>query len=607
MKLNNVILSSVAALSLVACVSDKDFLTEKPKDRITIENAFETSDQLLATVISAYAQFESFYFSSGWGSDNFTFRQAGTDILDCKTSNIHYSNFTNTWSPTSSFVKSIWDGYYKVISYANLAISQIDNVKWSNNEDKIRLEAEAHFLRGLAHLRLAEYYGAIPIVKEFVQESKFDYVRDPRASVYGFAIEDLKLAYNGLPPSTVAMGESGRASKYAAAHYLAEALLALGVETDDKQCFTDAATYAKEVIAKHPLMTDRFGVRAPGAAGSRNGIANALEEGTVCSDLFVSPNMISPANTETIWVAQSAPDYTTFSGNGDHGNRSITLSLSPALQDYSKLVGYDGFGKPFSENVGAEYGGEASPYIHGGTGWAQNTITWFATYDVWNREHNFGTTDDRYKEGVTVRTKYKVINTKHPLYGQEVGWDEIPKENVNEGSMFGAIFYKETPMDRWDWDEVNDAYNFFWVMKRAALYRHKYMARSAETYLILAEAQFRAGDDGALETLNTLRRRANAAPADHIDMQVILDERARELLLEEDRWATFLRCKPEEWQPRLLDYATYTAGASDEVYPEVRRWAEYTERNIKFKNWPVPQTYIDLNTGVKMEQNEGWL
>ena len=154
MKLNKIILSAVAALSFAGCQSDMEFLTEKPKDRITIENAFETSDQLLATIVSAYASFESFYFAGGMGSDNFTYRQAGTDILDCKTSVTHYSNF-DQWTTTSGFVKSIWDGYYRVISYANLAISQLDNVSWSNEADKARLEGEAHFLRGLAHLRLA--------------------------------------------------------------------------------------------------------------------------------------------------------------------------------------------------------------------------------------------------------------------------------------------------------------------------------------------------------------------------------------------------------------------------------------------------------------------
>ena len=88
-------------------------------------------------------------------------------------------------------------------------------------------------------------------------------------------------------------------------------------------------------------------------------------------------------------------------------------------------------------------------------------------------------------------------------------------------------------------------------------------------------------------------------------MQVILDERARELMLEEDRWGTFLRMKPEEWRQRIYDYGMYTARGGAAVYPELRRWSEYTDE-IEFTNWPIPQTYIDLNTGVKMEQNDGW-
>lgn len=38
---------------------------------------------------------------------------------------------------------------------------------------------------------------------------------------------------------------------------------------------------------------------------------------------------------------------------------------------------------------------------------------------------------------------------------------------------------------------------------------------------------------------------------------------------------------------------------------EVRRWAEF-QGPIQFKNWPIPQTYIDLNTGADFPQNPGW-
>lgn len=601
-----------AALLFAACQSDSDFLEEKPKDKVTTQNAFDNSDQLLATVLAAYTQYESFFFAQGMGSDNFTYRAAGTDILDCKVSNTHYSDFKKNWMTTSGFVKSMWDGYYKMISYANLAISQIDNVTWNNPGDKARLEAEAHFLRGIAHLRLAEYYGDVPMVKEYVETLKVDYKRDSRADVYRYAIDEFKMAYEALPEFTVKDGEPGRASKYAAALYLAEAYLALGVEANESSAFLEAEKYAKQVTEKHPLVTERFGMRAPGAPGDRNGIKNEFLAGTPYTDLFVSQNMINPANTEAIWIAMAAPDYRTHAANGSQGNRSITLSLSPALQDYGGLKGDvagNSYGKPFSENVAAKYGGEASPYIHGGTGWAQNTITWDATYDVWN-QRNFGTEHDyRYDEGVSVRTKYLVTNEKHPMFEKYVGWEEISGYDgisENELSMFGAIFYKETPMDQWDWDTENTGWPWFFFVPKACLYRNKYIARSADAYLLLAEAYYRQGKpDDALRELNKVRARAHANDATSIDIQVILDERERELLLEEDRWATLLRNKPEEWQKRIMDYATYTASGSAKKYPEVRRWSEF-QGPIQFKNWPIPQTYIDLNTGAEFPQNPGW-
>ena len=49
------LLASLALGSFVACESEKDFLTEKPKAQFSIDNAYQTSAQVLSTVVSAYA------------------------------------------------------------------------------------------------------------------------------------------------------------------------------------------------------------------------------------------------------------------------------------------------------------------------------------------------------------------------------------------------------------------------------------------------------------------------------------------------------------------------------------------------------------------------
>ena len=68
--------------------------------------------------------------------------------------------------------------------------------------------------------------------------------------------------------------------------------------------------------------------------------------------------------------------------------------------------------------------------------------------------------------------------------------------------------------------------------------------RPAETYLLLAEAQFRLNDlSGAAATLKIVRLRSNPTPVTpaQVDLNCIPDERPRELVTEKHRRYTLLR------------------------------------------------------------------
>lgn len=123
--------------------------------------------------------------------------------------------------------------------------------------------------------------------------------------------------------------------------------------------------------------------------------------------------------------------------------------------------------------------------------------------------------------------------------------------------------------------------------------------RLAETYLIGAEAHMMQGNTTkALEYLNAVRTRANTAPVTEIDLQAILDEGARELAFEGQRWYTLKRTgKLYEF---LLDHMNNDN--LNESYPEGN------PKNILreyMKNWPIPQQQIDL-LGPNYPQNEGY-
>jgi len=615
---NKTFLSVAAAILLAGCQADNEFLTESPRDILTVENAYNSSTQVLATLLSAYNEYEGFFFQGDFGNDASANRSSGTDVLDGNNQVTHYSNFTSSWSADISFVKDIWDRYYRMISFCNLAQSQIENVAWNDESEKNRINAEADFLRGVAYLELGVVFGGVPLVTEFSETPKFDYERATRQATLEYAIDNLLSGYETLP-ETLSMGQPGRAGKSAAALYLSKAFLALGVEAGNesyyggKTCWKNAQDFAQEVINKHPLQTSRFGVRVPGASGERNGIPNAFEQGNVFSDLFVSENMISPANTEAIWVMMAAPDYASFAKNGTAGgwlgvsgggSRNASLSYSPAVQDMNWAPEYveDGAAAGPWKNVSAKYGGRVNPAIHGAMGWGLFPSTEFVSVELWDTDHNLGSDDYRYAEGVTVRTRYLICDDTHSLYETYGGWEHITKADENTCSKLFPIWYKETPLDMWDYDAADPGM----FGNLAYCYRNKYAARSGEAYLLLAEAFFRDGDNAsALKALNTLRARSNAKPFSTIDIDIILDERAREMHLEEYRWFTLLREKPEEWKPRIYDHAMYTARGGAKVFPEIRRWGEYTG-NIDFNYWPIPQAYIDLNTGKELVQNEGW-
>lgn len=606
--------SIILAFSLVAavatgCMSDEEFLQEQVKDRVTIVNAFETSDQIFNTLYTGYYEIGELYFPSSSGMGVRFEKNAGTDMIDGKYqlgAGSHLSNIKGAWSTDKSVPKNFWNKFYKIISYSNLAISQLDNVEWTVASDKARAEAEAHFLRGWSYMRLAELYGGVPLVLEYSETPDFGYNRASRKDTYKAAIADLEAAYNVLP-GKLSQSESGRASKYAAALYLAESYLGLGVEDAETATadFKAAADYAQQVLTNHPLMTERFGVRVPGASsGSNFGIPDSFPDGNVYTDLFVSKNVIDPANTEAIWVMESAPDYASYAAYG--GRRFNNYGLSPSLKSrkWDKAHTEAAAGAGPWVTVSKKYGGQTYPAINGGTGWGQYCPTNYACYYNWEGELNNNTDFDmRYIEDITVRTTYICTDEKHSLYEQKCGWDETDNTDPNKATTYFPIFYKETPFDAWDYDEQQPTKDgpYVWY------YRHQYGARSAEAALLLAEAKLRAGDNtGATAALNIVRDRAQAKPFTSIDMDIILDERARELLYEEFRWATFLRMKPEEWKHRIYDYGMYSARNTDKIGWEYRRWDDFTGE-IEWNLWPIPQTYIDLNTQSDgMPQNPGW-
>ncbi|MEM9858959.1 MAG: RagB/SusD family nutrient uptake outer membrane protein [Bacteroidota bacterium] len=124
--------------------------------------------------------------------------------------------------------------------------------------------------------------------------------------------------------------------------------------------------------------------------------------------------------------------------------------------------------------------------------------------------------------------------------------------------------------------------------------------RLAETYLIAAEAIMRSSGD-PLPYINAIRERANAAPLTSVDEQAILDERARELAFEGQRWFTLKRMGQEVIDRQITSFA-----GDGEFFPNnLGDRDPRTNWQSHYINFPIAQIDLDL-LGPNYPQNEGY-
>ena len=594
MKLKNTAIYALGALALAggltACNSDSDFLEEKPRTIYTTTNSYETADQVKACVTNLYVHIRYWY-----DCDNFL-KGLGADVADSpnwRAGGNPVCNFSN-WSSSSNQSNKIYEAMYQLVNYANQSLVgvQKEDLSWASEAERNECYGEMMFMRGYGYLRLAEMFGGVPLVTEFYEVLKLDFTRATRTETYDQAIADLKEAADNLPeyPS-----EAGRVGKGAAYHFLSEAYLGRAIENGNAQSDLDQAiSYADRVITMHPLMTQRFGSRAvPGEGKAINGVAAYREDGNVFYDLFQRDNQDRESgNTESLWVFQQSYDLThEFGGNKSEAPRN----WSPVLRDVFWKDEYkeNGQSSPFNNPDESLFpGGNICAYV-GGRGVSFNSPSAYVIHDIWQNGYD----KDLRNAECNIHRTFNVIDKDHSLYGQPVTIDML---DVTRIDRWYPVWTKWAPDDDYSYDDLSEGW------QRNSLYIDQYACRSAETILLRAEAKLRKGDaSAAAADVNMLRDRAQCAvraQAGDMTLQYILDERARELFFEEQRWPTLLRMGKDGIESInkhamfIADQSAVWPGCFSSTLPGITKWTLF----------PIPQTVIDTNTGAVIEQNPGW-
>ncbi len=537
-------------LSVIALISSgcKKLLDEDVKSQIS-GLYLNTPAGLEDGVRGSYSYLRNWYGgqSSAW------LNVFGTDEYQNGGADASFPNYTTNLNPANSVVRDVWNAMYLGINTCNSVIEAAPAVTGMDPALKNRRIAEVRFLRAHYYFLLVQQFGPIHITLKPTTEADNSAKRSPIADVYKVIIEDLNFAVANLSATTT---DYGRVTIPVAKHMLAKVYLTrAGGVAKQPTDYDQAATIAKDVIATGGYkLVDNF------------------------SDLFAQP--LRP-NSEIMFACQ----YSTSIVTGGFASNTSCFMFTPGYE-LAGMVRDLANGRPF---------GHFRP-----TDWMLH---------LYNQ-----TADSRYDKTFkfvwycnrpgTYTINSKTVNIKKgdtciAAFDYELTPTERAKKNyhVATPSTYGS---GQWPMNKKYMDSLrvglNDASG-----KDFTIYR------LAETYLIAAEALTMTNKQAeAADLINTLRTRsikAGSTPTEtaanklamtvtaaDMNLDFILDERARELSGEMSRWPDLVR--------------------TGKLIERVNKYNPVAKLTIKPFHIlrPIPQDQIDRtkDAAVNFPQNEGY-
>ncbi|WP_338874960.1 RagB/SusD family nutrient uptake outer membrane protein [Spirosoma sp. SC4-14] len=528
-------------LSGQACknVLDETVISAIGNDYINTPKGFEDASK------AAYSSLRTFY-----GTERgLTMTEYGTDIYRVGADG-SYKGFHFYDTQMNSFVdilQQVWEELYKAINTCNAVIERAPAASVSDATKKLRV-AEMKFLRAHYYFILTQQWGGVDLrLTETLGPTKKT-SRATEAEMYAAIISDLEAAIPDLD-NKIRSSDYGRATKAAAEHLLARVYLTKATSSakaaDD---YSKAATYAQSVIANYgfKLLPDFASVFAQGAGEISDEVIFAVQ---YTSDPLTNINSVNTINGE---------------GNKLHLYFGMQYDVQAGM--VRDIVN----DRPFKRLRPTDYL-LATVFKD-----RVNDSRYKKTFkDTWlcNNPGTFNTAFDNSKSTVTFKTGDTTI------YIPGVEWTMAqraakPYQVLVPSAYTAALFPTlQKFLDPLRPDKTYEAGS------------RDYLAfRLAETYLILAEAQFKLGKTTeATAAINMVRRRAawpgkEAAmeiTADQLDMEMIMQERARELAGEQMRWFDLKR-----WGNLVERVKLYNPDGAANVKET---------HNLR----PIPQTQID--------------
>jgi hypothetical protein len=482
--MKNILKAFVAGAMVLSAVSCAEFLNRPSEDSYTLANYYQTDEQCIQGV--------NYLYCSPW-YDCIRFYIYGSETMCGNVYQGQNAYTTLTVNGTDKDLKNLSYSLWAVNAHCNTVINNILGSEGPSQSVKNQCIGECLTWKAMAYFLLVRTFGDVPIIHdntEIIKESAYNEVsKVQKADVYDYIVLTLEKALELLPKNPY-IGQYNRIDYYAAEAllskvYLTKAGVSGSLSSGD---LAAAKNYAEDVIKNSGRsLTPKY------------------------SDVFrLSPSVYQQTGEALIsWL------WTSTSG---------IWTCQNSIQSDVGCTGFDEFGDLWGDWKG--------PSVD-----LQDDFGVSAADNPMNRVN----TDDRRQATMMM------FGDKYEYFWQDKG-----------GFDFYRFFY--------DSDYASGTSGGWQCASGANYAKHLYgngsdhvkelgvsadnmtnqlpthILRLSDIYLVYAEAAFLTGDkDTALEYVNKVRERANAAPLESVTFDDIWKERRLELALEGDRWYDYVR------------------------------------------------------------------
>ena len=595
----------VAACAVLVTISSCSLDEENPS-AISTDQEWSTASGYEKLVNGCY--FDLVRIVYGQAEDTYIISsEGGTDIWqDVKGgSNGNWSRaliYSNDFGANTSMFQEAYSGFYGCLSQCNAAIAYADKVQGLSDDAKNALVAEAHFIRAHVLFNIVEYWGGKFLPTEPVTSPITSLPMSKVNDFYEVILADLDFAKKYLPVSQAVRGHVTRAAAY---HLYAKAALTYSTYTDGLGYCDPISDARKTELLNAAKESADYLINSASTLGVK--LYSDIEE------VFDQNN--NKTNEEALFIITHST-IQSLNPRGNYYNRA--WKHWDSYNNASDGVGLAGM-TPTYDAVTTVNGEEYR--LAKGNCYMSPSKYMFDLYGEKDGRYKAFFIDTWYVNKANDGNQYKWTAADATRFGLSDARVGNTAFNINLGDTAVYIArgknYTQAQRDAFRYGVYNLEDNFadpanpkkFFPTLKKNLCTNLFCGTNAskpysaadcivyrlgETYLLSAEIYWRLGDtNSAANRVNAIRNRACIGHDHSMDVassqitaDFLLDEYARELIGEWQRWQTLKRFR------LLLERLA--------LNPQIQN------KKKEFYFRPVMQTELNLVDNAEEYQNEGY-